>query len=72
MKFLVLFFIIISPIFGAEILKDEKLTSSVHISLVEYNGHTYIHLIDNWNHAANAFIHDPDCKKCEEKQRSNS
>lgn len=33
-----------------------------YLETIQYNGHTYIHFHNMWNHAGDSFIHDPGCE----------
>lgn len=48
-------------------LKVEELPSSNSLHKIEFEGHTYIYLINKWNYAGNSFLHDPGCV-CQNKK----
>jgi hypothetical protein len=48
-----------------EIIKT-VLPSSQKIYKLEFEGHTYVYLVNSFNHGGNAFLHDPGCM-CHEK-----
>lgn len=45
----------------AKIYGEVKIASKRYLRKIEFEGHMYIHLCNDWNGSSDNLIHDPDC-----------
>jgi hypothetical protein len=67
MKYLLVFCLLFSPIFADQVLVKEKLVSGFTAYKLLFDGHTYIYFTRHINNSGNAYFHDPECERCQNK-----
>ena len=57
---------------SAKIYGEVKIASNRYLRKIEFEGHTYIHLKNDWVASADNILHDPDCKCHKKGQNENT
>lgn len=55
------FLILLAIILSFTVFNEDK-GDGIVLKQISFNGHTYIHMNCKWNHAGDAFLHDPGCE----------
>lgn len=59
--FICMMFIIISCKSDESEKINPQKTCNKTFEIIQYNGHSYVHMTNHWNNGGNSLLHDPDC-----------